>query len=106
MKYYKSIVMVVEILYTYLRTFLYSCMSKKIITSTERGQITLPKEWREKFGTNSYLMHMDDKKIVVVPLNLEDMASEEVLFDADRDNDGKGISPEEIIKILKKIRHG
>lgn len=30
-------------------------------------------------------------------------SEEEVLFDADKDNDGKGVSPEQIIKILNKI---
>ena len=81
-------------------------MIKKILKSTERGQITLPKQWRNRFDTSSYLVHMDENKLIVMPLNLEDMSQEEVLFDADRDNDGKGVSPEEMIKILNKIHHG
>jgi hypothetical protein len=34
---------------------------------------------------------------------LIDGAAEEVLFDADRDNDGVGVSPDEIIMILKPL---
>ena len=51
-------------------------------------------------------MEMHDDRLVIKPLNLADVGEEEVLFDADRDNDGKGISPEDIIHALKKIRRG
>jgi len=81
-------------------------MTKKILKSTERGQITLPKQWRNHFPTDSYLVEMHDDRLVIKPLNLADVGEEEVLFDADRDNDGKGISPEDIIHALKKIRRG
>lgn len=81
-------------------------MTRKIVKSTVRGQITLPHQWREHFSTNSYLVEMHDDKLVIIPFNLEDAVEEEVLFDADRDNKGKGVSPDAIIKALKKIRHG
>ena len=81
-------------------------MSRKILKSTERGQITLPKQWREQFQTDSYIVQLHEDRLVVLPLNLPMMEEEEILFDADRDNHGKGVSPEEMITMLKKIRHG
>lgn len=81
-------------------------MTRAILTSTERGQITLPKEWRGNFSTNNYIVEMHIDRLVIKPLDLGEIADEEVLFDADRDNRGRGVSPDDMIKILKKIRHG
>lgn len=80
-------------------------MSPKIVRSTSKGQITLPKLWRDQFGTDNFLMQIDVKSITIRPINLSELqAEEEVIFDADRDNNGKGVSPDEIIRMLKKIR--
>ncbi len=81
-------------------------MSSKIVKSTERGQITLPRKWRSSFSTDNYLLEMHDDRLIITPFHIAPSADEEVLFDAVRDNDGKGISPDEIINALKKIRHG
>lgn len=81
-------------------------MTTKIVKSTTRGQITLPGQWRGRFPTDHYLVEMHGDRLVVIPFRLDTVTEEEVLFDADRDNDGKGVTPEEIIKALKKIRHG
>ncbi len=80
-------------------------MTRTILKSTERGQITLPHKWREHFATNSYLVEMYDDKLIIVPFNLNEAVEEEVLFDADRDNNGNGVSPDEMIKAIKKIQH-
>lgn len=81
-------------------------MTTKIVKSTPRGQITLPGRWRANFPTDHYLVEMHGDRLVIIPFHLGSITEEEVLFDADRDNDGKGVSPEEIIRALKKIRHG
>ena len=81
-------------------------MTRKILQSTERGQITLPKQWRERFETNSFLIEMHEDRMVIVPFRLDETAGEEVLFDADRDNDGKGVSPDAIIEALKHLQDG
>ncbi|NOS67569.1 MAG: AbrB/MazE/SpoVT family DNA-binding domain-containing protein [Candidatus Peribacteraceae bacterium] len=81
-------------------------MTTKVLQSTERGQITLPKQWRDHFKTDNYLVEMHNDRLVIIPFQLGVASDEEVLFDADRDNDGKGVSPDEIIRALKKIRHG
>lgn len=81
-------------------------MQRKIVKSTERGQITLPSQWRAGFSTNNYLVEMHADKLVITPFHLEKALEEEVLFDADRDNEGNGVSPDEMIRALKEIRHG
>jgi len=81
-------------------------MTSKILKSTVRGQITLPKQWRNNFSTDNYLVEMHDDRLIIMPCNLDILAREEILFDADRDRSGKGVSPDEIIRTLKKIRHG
>ncbi len=81
-------------------------MIRKILKSTERGQITLPKQWRERFETDSYFIEMHEDRMVIVPFRLDEIAGEEVLFDADRDNDGQGVSPDAIIEALKQLQNG
>lgn len=76
-------------------------MTSKVVKSTTKGQITLPKSWRSQFDTDNFVLEIDQEHIVIRPLQIE-----EVVFDADRDNEGKGISPEEMIKMLKKIKNG
>ena len=39
-------------------------------------------------------------------VQFNELAKEEILFDADRDNEGKGISLGEMIRALKKIKNG
>lgn len=78
-------------------------MTTKILKSTERGQITLPKKWRDAAGTNNYVVHLQKDKLILVPLQLDTEEDEEVIFNADRDNDGKGISLDSMIKMLTKI---
>ncbi|MBI3618953.1 AbrB/MazE/SpoVT family DNA-binding domain-containing protein [Candidatus Peregrinibacteria bacterium] len=81
-------------------------MTTKVLKSTERGQITLPKKWRSRFQTDTYFVQMHDDRIVIAPFHVQNATDEEIIFDADRDNDGKGISPDDMIRLLKKIRHG
>lgn len=84
----------------------YFLMTTKIVKSTTRGQITLPGQWRAHFPTDHYLVEMHGDRLVIIPFHLNSATEEEILFDADCDNEGKGVSPEQMIKTLKKIRHG
>lgn len=79
-------------------------MSAKIITATIKGQVTLPKFWRDQFNTNNYLMLVEKEKLVIKPIKIADI-EEEILFDSERDNKGQGIPVNEMIKILKKIQN-
>ena len=78
----------------------------KIVKSTSKGQITIPKAWRKQFKTENFMLKMETHQITLKPVRLEDMImDEDVIFDADRDNKGKGISPHSVILILKKIKN-
>lgn len=80
-------------------------MTTKMAKATSKGQLTLPKEWRTQFDTNDFLLELHNQKIVVKPVSIKELAAEEVLFDANRDNDGNGVSVDEMIRLLKKIRN-
>jgi bifunctional DNA-binding transcriptional regulator/antitoxin component of YhaV-PrlF toxin-antitoxin module len=83
--------------------------------STSRGQITLPKKWRKQFSTTLFTMKMLKKKLIIEPIEIEEIQEEEVdlleegeevIWDAKRDNNGKGISPEEFLKLLEEAQNG
>lgn len=78
-------------------------MQATIQKATSRGQITLPAAWRKQFNSNSYLMEIADTFLKIKPINIEELVDEEVIFDADRDNGGKGILAEDFIKVIDSI---
>lgn len=76
-----------------------------IITKiTSKGQITLPAKWRRNFPTNQYIIEEKKDRLEIKPLILEELykKNEYTVFDAIRDNKGKGIKAKDLIKILKK----
>lgn len=82
-------------------------MTSRVVKSTSKGQITLPMQWRAQFNTENYLLKMDEKQIVIKPAYIEKFEVgelEDVIFDAQEDNKGKGISVDEMIKLLKKAK--
>ena len=40
----------------------------KILQATSRGQITLPKKWRDSFDTNYFKVEVKSEKLIIVPL--------------------------------------
>ena len=80
-------------------------MNMKVVKTTTKGQITLPKNWRSRFDTDNFLLEIAEKQIIVKPIKFKELNSEEIIFDAERDNDGKGVPVDEMIKLLKKIRN-
>lgn len=81
-------------------------MTSKVVKSTSKGQITLPMLWRAKFKTENFMLKIEDQQITVKPVYIEEFATgeEKTVFDAQRDNEGKGISVDEMIKLLKKTK--
>lgn len=83
-------------------------MTAKVVKTSTKGQITLPKEWRKHFDTDTFVVKMYDKKLIVEPLTItfeeEDEEGEEIIFDADRDNDGKGVPIEDVMAMLQEIK--
>ena len=76
-----------------------------IVKATTKGQITLPASWRKIFDTNRYIVKTIGKKLEIYPLNLSaiENAEEYTVFDAIRDNNGRGIKAKDLVKILNKI---
>ena len=79
--------------------------TEKIQRVTSKGQITLPVSWRRKVGNvQTVIVSTHDDVLRITPLRTEDERDEEwvTLFDAIRDNQGKGIPVEKMIRALKK----
>lgn len=51
------------------------------------------------------MIKYDEKKLIITPVDLSNI-EEEVFFDADKDNEGRGIPVENLIDMLKKIKNG
>ncbi len=41
----------------------------KILQATSRGQVTLPKSWRDKFKTTYFTVVIKDEELVIKPLH-------------------------------------
>jgi len=78
--------------------------TEKIQRITERGQITLPISWRKKAGVRSILVREHGDGLEIVPFRTQDERDEEwvTLFDAVRDNKGKGVPADTLIASLEK----
>lgn len=50
----------------------------KILQATSRGQITLPKNWREKFDTNYFQAVVEEDSITIKPIYQEKSFKEKV----------------------------
>lgn len=72
----------------------------KILTATSRGQITLPKFWRDKMNTINYKATIKEDKIIIEPLYEEKTLAEivENSWDDYKQGKGKVVTHEEVIK--------
>ena len=77
-----------------------------ILKTTSKGQITIPIEWRSKFDTNQYIATVGDNKLELEPLLIKNYSSarEYTVFDAIRDNQGKGVKAKDLVKILQQLK--
>jgi len=84
-------------------------MTAKVVKATSKGQITLPVKWREQFKTDHYILEMREKRLVLKPMYLEEIDDEDddgqyvSIWNSKRDNKGKGIPIDEVIRILEEI---
>ncbi len=76
-----------------------------ILKSTTKGQVTLPVKWREKFDTNQFIANFKGDKLEIEPLIIDkkNKAEEITVFDAIRDNKGKGIKAKDLVDMLKTL---
>lgn len=78
--------------------------AEKIQKITSKGQITLPILWRNKFKTNQILLKTKGDAIEITPARIEFLRpAEYTVFDAIRDNKGKGLKAADLLKLLRKI---
>lgn len=75
---------------------------EKIQRVTSKGQITLPAIWRKEFAGNQVIVVASGNKVEISPVRIT-RDNEYTVFDAIRDNKGKGIKAKDLVKILKKI---
>lgn len=75
-----------------------------IVKATTKGQITIPMAWRKRFNTDRFLVDIKNTHLEIKPFNLEKISEVEeyTVFDAIRDNEGKGIKAKDLLKMVKK----
>lgn len=73
-----------------------------IVKATSKGQVTLPSKWRKNFATDRYLVKEKDNTLIISPFEIESAEQWETIFDAKRDNKGKGVGIDEFMRVLKK----
>ncbi len=74
----------------------------KVQNVTSKGQITLPATWRKQFPGNQIILKIKDNTIEISPVKLSSEGEYNTVFDAIRDNKGKGIKATDILKMLSK----
>ncbi len=74
---------------------------ERIQKITSKGQITLPIAWRKLAKTMSIIVTQKGDTLHISPARLEKQNKEYTVFDAIRDNDGKGIEATELLKMLR-----
>lgn len=77
-----------------------------IAKATTRGQITLPITWRKRFNTDTFLVEEKGAMLQIKPVNKTKLkkVTYTTIFDAKRDNNGKGIPAEEFVRVLEKMQ--
>jgi bifunctional DNA-binding transcriptional regulator/antitoxin component of YhaV-PrlF toxin-antitoxin module len=80
--------------------------TEKIQRITSKGQITLPIAWRRRVGASTIVVRVNDDALEITPLLTEDARDEAwvSVFDAVRDNGGKGIPAKDFAKIIRRIK--
>tara|TARA_B100000745_G_scaffold293132_1_gene234734 strand:+ start:1291 stop:1533 length:243 start_codon:yes stop_codon:yes gene_type:complete len=74
----------------------------KIQKISSKGQITLPAAWRRHIKTDTISVCITDDVLEIRPAKF-DNSGEYTVFDALRDNEGKGLKLKDLQEILEKI---
>jgi bifunctional DNA-binding transcriptional regulator/antitoxin component of YhaV-PrlF toxin-antitoxin module len=69
---------------------------------TSKGQITLPASWRARTKADTITVKIMGDTVEISPARLQERG-EYTVFDAIRDNKGKGIKAADLAGILRKI---
>lgn len=74
----------------------------KIQKISSKGQVTLPASWRKSIKTNHISVSVSGNKLVIEPARFHE-SGEYTVFDAIRDNEGKGLKVKDLQKILDEL---
>jgi bifunctional DNA-binding transcriptional regulator/antitoxin component of YhaV-PrlF toxin-antitoxin module len=79
---------------------------EKILKATSKGQITLPANWRKNFSTDFFSVVKKGNNVLEIrPISFDKIEKKEeyTVFDAIRDNKGKGIKASDLVNILNEL---
>ncbi len=79
-----------------------------IVKATSKGQITLPVMWRRRVTTDRFIVKEKGGALEIRPLDLKKIEEAQrytTIFDAVRDNKGKGIPAKDFLAMLRRINH-
>lgn len=77
-----------------------------IVKATSKGQITLPMAWRRQITTDRFIVKERGEMLEIRPLDLKKIEEAQVyttIFDAVRDNKGRGIPAKDFLAMLRRI---
>ncbi len=77
-----------------------------IVKATSKGQITLPVTWRRQVTTDRFVIREKGKVLEIRPLDLRKIEEAErytTIFDAVRDNKGKGMPAKDFLAMLRRV---
>lgn len=77
-----------------------------IVKATSKGQITLPVTWRRQVTTDRFMVKERGNMLEIRPLDLKKIEEAQrytTIFDAVRDNKGKGIPVKDFLTMLRKV---
>ena len=74
----------------------------KIQKISSKGQVTLPVSWRKSIKTEHISVSVSGDKLVIQPARFDE-SGEYTVFDAIRDNNGKGLKVKDLQKILSSL---
>ena len=77
---------------------------ERIQKVTSKGQITLPIDWRRKVKTDTFVVNTNGSTVEISPVKIKkDNNGWYNIFDAKRDNRGKGIKAKTLLKKIRKM---
>ena len=80
-------------------------LNTRIQNITSKGQITLPVVWRRKTKAEQIILRARGDILEIVPaeIPIRGGQKEYTVFDALRDNKGKGLKASDLLTLLKKM---
>ncbi len=67
----------------------------KVLQATSRGQVTLPKKWRDQFNTKYFISKVEGNSLIITPL-LEDDLKDTVEESWEQYQEGKFLTAEQM----------